>query len=83
MVDLLTNQKLTWKQTSTRDDGQVFESKPLDRSDDPELLHEVNEARTALIEQVCHGIYNSIKRSKRLNVQDSLLQSILFPVTGC
>ncbi|XP_040053238.2 ribosome-releasing factor 2, mitochondrial [Gasterosteus aculeatus] len=52
VVDLLTNQKLTWKQTSTRDDGQVFESKPLDRLDDPELLHEVNEARTALIEQV-------------------------------
>ncbi|XP_075939958.1 ribosome-releasing factor 2, mitochondrial [Anarhichas minor] len=52
VVDLLTNQKLTWKLRSTRDDGRVFESKPLDQSDEPELLQEVNEARTALIEQV-------------------------------
>ncbi|XP_037340745.2 ribosome-releasing factor 2, mitochondrial [Pungitius pungitius] len=52
VVDLLTNQKLTWKQTSTRDDGQVFESEPLDQSDDPDLVREVNEARAALIEQV-------------------------------
>ncbi|GLD51672.1 ribosome-releasing factor 2, mitochondrial [Lates japonicus] len=52
VVDLLTNQKLTWQQRSMGDDGRVFESKPLDQSDDPELLQEVNEARAALIEQV-------------------------------
>ncbi|XP_068561696.1 ribosome-releasing factor 2, mitochondrial [Cebidichthys violaceus] len=52
VVDLLTNQKLTWKLRSTRDDGRVFESKPLDPSDEPELLQEVGEARAALIEQV-------------------------------
>lgn len=34
------------------DDGRMFESKPLDQSDEPELLQEVNEARAALIEQV-------------------------------
>ncbi|XP_068451858.1 ribosome-releasing factor 2, mitochondrial-like [Clinocottus analis] len=52
VVDLLTGRKLTWTLRSTRDDGQVFESKPLDQSDEPELLHEVAEARAALIEQV-------------------------------
>jgi len=59
VVDLLTNQKLTWNQTSTRDDGQTFESKALDQSDEPELLREVGEARAALIEQV-HGAWISI-----------------------
>lgn len=34
------------------DDGRVFKSKPLDQSDEPELLQEAHEARTALIEQV-------------------------------
>ncbi|XP_070780213.1 ribosome-releasing factor 2, mitochondrial [Enoplosus armatus] len=52
VVDLLTNQKLIWKLRSMGDDGRMFESKPLDESDEPELLQEVNEARTALIEQV-------------------------------
>lgn len=52
MVDLLTNQKLIWKLGSVGDDGRVFESKPLDQSDEPELLQEAHEARTALIEQV-------------------------------
>ncbi|KAM7368746.1 hypothetical protein PAMP_013054 [Pampus punctatissimus] len=52
VVDLLTNQKLIWKLKSTGDDGRLFEIKPLDQSDEPELLEEVNEARTALIEQV-------------------------------
>ncbi|XP_045922049.1 ribosome-releasing factor 2, mitochondrial [Micropterus dolomieu] len=52
VVDLLTNQKLIWKLRSMGDDGRMFESKPLDHSDGPELLQEVNEARTALIEQV-------------------------------
>ncbi|XP_059213715.1 ribosome-releasing factor 2, mitochondrial isoform X1 [Centropristis striata] len=53
VVDLLTNQKLIWKPKSVRDDdGRMFESKPLDQSDEPELLQEVSEARAALIEQV-------------------------------
>ncbi|XP_041666361.1 ribosome-releasing factor 2, mitochondrial [Cheilinus undulatus] len=52
VVDLLTNKKLIWKQKYMEDDGRLFESKPLDQSDDPELLQEVNEARMALIEQV-------------------------------
>ncbi|XP_019937510.2 ribosome-releasing factor 2, mitochondrial [Paralichthys olivaceus] len=57
VVDLLTNQKLIWKlksigEKSIGDDGRMFESKPLDHSDEPELLQEVKEARAALIEQV-------------------------------
>ncbi|TKS84663.1 Ribosome-releasing factor 2, mitochondrial [Collichthys lucidus] len=52
VVDLLTNQKLIWKLRSSGDDGRMFERKPLDRSHEPELLQEVNEARAALIEQV-------------------------------
>ncbi|KAF0038907.1 hypothetical protein F2P81_009391 [Scophthalmus maximus] len=52
VVDLLTNQKLIWKIKSMGDDGRMFESKPLDQSDEPELMQEVNEARAALIEQV-------------------------------
>ncbi|XP_044031300.1 ribosome-releasing factor 2, mitochondrial [Siniperca chuatsi] len=52
VVDLLTNQKLIWKLRSMGDDGRMFESKPLDQSDEPELLREVSEARAALIEQV-------------------------------
>ncbi|XP_015254800.1 PREDICTED: ribosome-releasing factor 2, mitochondrial [Cyprinodon variegatus] len=52
VVDLLTNQKLTWKPTSTRDDGRTFEVKHLGQSDDPELLQAAKEARAALIEQV-------------------------------
>ncbi|XP_047426475.1 ribosome-releasing factor 2, mitochondrial [Mugil cephalus] len=53
VVDLLTNQKLVWKIRSLKDDdGRAFEIKNLDRSDDPELLQMVSEARTALIEQV-------------------------------
>ncbi|KAG7215338.1 hypothetical protein INR49_022575 [Caranx melampygus] len=54
VVDLLTNQKLTWKLRSLGDDddGRTFESKTLDQTDEPDLLQEVNEARAALIEQV-------------------------------
>ncbi|XP_062290091.1 ribosome-releasing factor 2, mitochondrial [Scomber scombrus] len=52
VVDLLTNQKLIWKLKSSENDGRVFEIKPLEHSDEPELLQEVSEARTALIEQV-------------------------------
>ncbi|KAM3599877.1 uncharacterized protein V6R79_013261 [Siganus canaliculatus] len=52
VVDLLTNQKLTWKPASLGGDGRTFERKPLDQLDEAELLQEVSEARTALIEQV-------------------------------
>ncbi|KAK1884466.1 Ribosome-releasing factor 2 mitochondrial [Dissostichus eleginoides] len=54
VVDLLTNQKLIWKHKTMRDeeDGRIFEITPLDESEEPELLQEVSEARTALIEQV-------------------------------
>ncbi|XP_014829681.1 PREDICTED: ribosome-releasing factor 2, mitochondrial isoform X3 [Poecilia mexicana] len=52
VVDLLTNQKLTWNLTSTQDNGRTFEAKSLGQSEDPELLEAADEARTALIEQV-------------------------------
>lgn len=52
VVDLLTNQKLMWNLSSLENDGRMFESKPLEQSDAPELLQEVKEARAALIEQV-------------------------------
>lgn len=52
MVDLLTSQKLMWKPRFLGDDGRMFESKPLDQLDEPELVQEVKEARAALIEQV-------------------------------
>lgn len=59
MVDLLSSQKLLWKLGSFGDDGRMFESKPLDPSDEPDLLQEVKEARTALIEQVHDtGLYS-------------------------
>lgn len=53
VVDLLTNQKLTWKTKTIGGDGRVFETKPLCQADDPGLLQEVKQARAALIEQVC------------------------------
>ncbi|XP_061657938.1 ribosome-releasing factor 2, mitochondrial [Syngnathoides biaculeatus] len=51
VVDLLTNQRLTWKPA---DDGRTFETAPLgeSRREDSSLLREVRQARTALIEQV-------------------------------
>uniref|UniRef100_A0A3Q2NZZ6 Ribosome-releasing factor 2, mitochondrial n=1 Tax=Fundulus heteroclitus TaxID=8078 RepID=A0A3Q2NZZ6_FUNHE len=52
VVDLLTNQKLTWELTLTRDDGRTFEVKSLGQCEDRELLQAASEARTALIEQV-------------------------------
>ncbi|XP_076019964.1 ribosome-releasing factor 2, mitochondrial [Genypterus blacodes] len=52
VVDLLTNQKLTWKTKAMGEDGRVFKTKPLCQADDPGLLQEVKEARAALIEQV-------------------------------
>lgn len=65
MVDLLTSQKLLWKLGSFRDDGRMFESKPLDPSDEPDLLQEVKEARTALIEQVHDtGFYSCVDSFK-------------------
>lgn len=58
MVDLVTNQKLLWKQESLRDDGRNFDSSPLDQSDEAELVKEVREARLSLIEQVCFSMVN-------------------------
>ncbi|KAM6902365.1 ribosome-releasing factor 2, mitochondrial [Xenentodon cancila] len=52
VVDLLTKQKLIWKQRSAEDDGRAFEIEAFDQCDDPELLQVVSEARAALIEQV-------------------------------
>uniref|UniRef100_A0A7N8XH07 Ribosome-releasing factor 2, mitochondrial n=1 Tax=Mastacembelus armatus TaxID=205130 RepID=A0A7N8XH07_9TELE len=52
VVDLLSKQKLIWKLSSMGEDGRVFEMKPLDHLDEPELSQEVNEARAALIEQI-------------------------------
>lgn len=52
VVDLLTNQKLVWKLTSTRDDGRAFQVRSIGQSEDPELLQASTEARSALIEQV-------------------------------
>lgn len=52
LVDLITNQRMTWKVKSREEDGRVFETTPLSQSDDPELLKEAKEARGALIEQV-------------------------------
>ncbi|TNN44231.1 Ribosome-releasing factor 2, mitochondrial [Liparis tanakae] len=60
VVDLLTNQKLTWNPASARDDGQAFHSKALDQSDEPELLREVGEARAALIEQGVATLVHSV-----------------------
>lgn len=59
MVDLLTSQKLLWEPRSLRDDGRMFESTPLDQSDEPELVQEVKEARAALIEQVADVTFHS------------------------
>uniref|UniRef100_A0A669BCK6 Elongation factor G2 n=1 Tax=Oreochromis niloticus TaxID=8128 RepID=A0A669BCK6_ORENI len=56
VVDLLTSRKLMWKMKSMRDDGRVFEVKALDRSDDPDLLQVVSDARTALIEQLQEAV---------------------------
>uniref|UniRef100_A0A3P9QAE4 Ribosome-releasing factor 2, mitochondrial n=1 Tax=Poecilia reticulata TaxID=8081 RepID=A0A3P9QAE4_POERE len=56
VVDLLTNQKLTWNLTSTQDDGRTFEAKSLGQSEDPELLEAAGEARTALIEQLQEAV---------------------------
>ncbi|XP_061764045.1 ribosome-releasing factor 2, mitochondrial [Nerophis ophidion] len=52
VVDLLTNQRLTWKLNEREDNGRVFEVKPVSEWKDPELVQEVCQARTALIEQV-------------------------------
>lgn len=56
MVDLITSQKLLWSARSPGDDGRTFDSKPLDQSEEPELLQVALEARAALIEQVPHAL---------------------------
>lgn len=50
LVDLITSQRMTWHQSDG--DGRVFETKPLDSSDDPEFLRNARDARSNLIEQV-------------------------------
>ncbi|XP_010221793.1 PREDICTED: ribosome-releasing factor 2, mitochondrial [Tinamus guttatus] len=50
LVDVLTKERIIWK--SGLDDGKNFEQKPLLEADDPNLFHEVQDARNALIEQV-------------------------------
>ncbi|KAK6305050.1 hypothetical protein J4Q44_G00238300 [Coregonus suidteri] len=52
LVDLITNQQMTWRVKSRAEDGRVFETKSLSQSDDPELIQDALEARAALIEQV-------------------------------
>ncbi|CAG05205.1 unnamed protein product, partial [Tetraodon nigroviridis] len=52
VVDLVTNQKLLWKQGSLRDDGRMFDSSLMDQTDEAKLVKEVKRARMALIEQV-------------------------------
>uniref|UniRef100_A0A673C5J4 Ribosome-releasing factor 2, mitochondrial n=1 Tax=Sphaeramia orbicularis TaxID=375764 RepID=A0A673C5J4_9TELE len=52
VVDLITNQKLIWKQKSVGDDGRAYEVKPLNELDDAAVLQEAKGARSALIEQV-------------------------------
>ncbi|XP_054612816.1 ribosome-releasing factor 2, mitochondrial isoform X1 [Dunckerocampus dactyliophorus] len=52
VVDLLTNQRLTWKMNKREDDGRFFAAKPLSEVKEPELMEEVRQARAALIEQV-------------------------------
>lgn len=87
VVDLLSNQKLIWKLRSMGDDGRTFESRPLDQSDEPELLQEVDEARAALIEQV--HVITSTAMSTIVNIEKTrcsrfLLQFMfLFSIPGC
>ncbi|XP_056146803.1 ribosome-releasing factor 2, mitochondrial [Lampris incognitus] len=52
LVDLLTNQKLTWTMKTREDDGRMFDIKPLSQSDNPKLLQTAREARAGLIEQI-------------------------------
>lgn len=53
-MDLITNQRLTWRSRGREDDGRAFEVTALGPTDDPELLQEASDARGALIEQVRH-----------------------------
>ncbi|XP_036385039.1 ribosome-releasing factor 2, mitochondrial [Megalops cyprinoides] len=52
LVDLITNERMTWDGKSRAEDGRVFEKRPLSSSDSTELLQEAKEARSSLIEQV-------------------------------
>ncbi|XP_014820432.1 PREDICTED: ribosome-releasing factor 2, mitochondrial-like [Calidris pugnax] len=52
LVDVVTKEQIIWKPTSDLDDGKNFEQKPLLEADDPDLFQEVQDARSALIEQV-------------------------------
>lgn len=52
LVDLITEQRMTWLGKSWSEDGRGFQTRALQPTDDPEFLDEVNQARAALIEQV-------------------------------
>uniref|UniRef100_A0A8C7JND1 Elongation factor G2 n=1 Tax=Oncorhynchus kisutch TaxID=8019 RepID=A0A8C7JND1_ONCKI len=56
LIDLITNQQMTWRVKSRAEDGRVFETKSLSQSDDPELLQDAMEARAALIEQLQEAV---------------------------
>ncbi|MGH0179737.1 UNVERIFIED_CONTAM: hypothetical protein FKN15_001961 [Acipenser sinensis] len=60
LVDLVTNEKITWSPKSSHDDGRVFERRPLTTADDPDLLKEARDARSALIEQSLSGEHNDL-----------------------
>lgn len=52
LVDLITKQRMTWLGKARSEDGRAFETRPLQPTDEPEFLEEVNQARATLIEQV-------------------------------
>ncbi|XP_069483584.1 ribosome-releasing factor 2, mitochondrial isoform X2 [Ambystoma mexicanum] len=52
LVDLVTKEKIMWNSIPGLDDGRLFVRTPLTDTDASELIHEANDARNALIEQV-------------------------------
>ncbi|KAF7250563.1 Ribosome-releasing factor 2, mitochondrial [Varanus komodoensis] len=52
IVDVVTKEQLVWKAAAELDDGKMFERKCLTETDDPDLLLDATDARTALIEQL-------------------------------
>nr|XP_034955712.1 ribosome-releasing factor 2, mitochondrial isoform X1 [Zootoca vivipara] len=54
IVDVVTVNQIIWKAKAATelDDGKNFEQKPLEETDDPDLLRDARDARNALIEQV-------------------------------
>ncbi|XP_033020696.1 ribosome-releasing factor 2, mitochondrial isoform X1 [Lacerta agilis] len=52
IVDVVTANQIIWKAATELDDGKNFEQKPLEETDDPDLLRDARDTRNALIEQV-------------------------------